>query len=73
MTVLAPPVSLLEQVNEPEDAGKVLELLRKRQYDEAATAYTRYVLDVRDTFQIVNGKMRALREWRTAVTESSND
>lgn len=73
MTVLTPPASLMEQVDEPDDAGQVLELLRKKKYGDAATAYTRYVLDVRDAFQIINGKMKALREWCIAVTETSDE
>lgn len=73
VTVLAPPASLMEQVDEPDDAGQVLELLRKKRYGDAATAYTCYVLNVRDAFQIVNGKMRALRDWSAAVVESSDE
>lgn len=63
VVVLTPPMALLAPCQEPEGAPEVLELLRKKRIDDAATAYVRYVLDVRDAFQICNGQLAAAREY----------
>lgn len=46
----------------------MLELLRAKRPDDAATAYVRYVLDVRDAFQICNGQLAAAREYCEVMT-----
>ena len=38
-------------------------MLREGNPDMAAVAYARYVLDVRDAFELCNGKLSALRGW----------
>ena len=37
--------------------------MRKGKVDDAATEYVRYVLEVRDAFQLCNGQLAVLREW----------
>lgn len=68
--MVAPPERLLEPCSEPQDSGDVITLLQKGKSDEAAVEYVRYVLDVRDAFQLCNGRFQALREWREAMNET---
>lgn len=68
VVVLTPPMSLLAPCQEPAGAPEVLELLRAKRPDDAATAYVRYVLDVRDAFQICNGQLAAAREYCEVMT-----
>lgn len=56
-------MALLEPCIEPVEPSEVLVLLRQGKVDDAATAYARYVLDVRDAFQVCNGRFSSLREW----------
>lgn len=49
----------------PEDA---LALFSQGKYEQAAEAHVRYVLDVRDAFQICNGKLAALRKYYESVS-----
>lgn len=53
----------MEPCNEPEEPGEVLALMRQGKVDDAATAYVRYVFEVRDSFQLCNGRLAALRNW----------
>ena len=53
----------MEPCIEPEPSGDIIALLRKGKVDDAATEYVRYVLEVRDSFQLCNGRLAALREW----------
>lgn len=48
---------------EPETSTAVMGMLREGNPDMAAVAYARYVLDVRDAFELCNGKLSALRGW----------
>lgn len=77
VVVLTPPMALLEPCQEPAGSPEVLELLRAHRTDDAATAYVRYVLDVRDAFQICNGQLSAAREYceamKSAATGSENE
>lgn len=41
----------------------MLQLLKTGNSDEAAVEYVRYVLDVRDSFQLCNGRLQAAREY----------
>lgn len=61
--VAEPPKALLEDCVEPAESGKVIALLRENRPDDAAVEYARYVLDVRDGFQVCNGRFKALREY----------
>lgn len=58
-----PPMALLERCIEPDEPVEVLVLLRKGRVDDAAAAYAKYVLDVRDAFQVCNGRLSSLRGW----------
>lgn len=61
--VVTPPEELLADCQEPTDAGRVLRLLKEDNVDDAAVEYVRYVLDVRDSYQLCNGRLRAAREY----------
>lgn len=41
----------------------MLRLLGEQRVDEAATEYARYVLDVRDSFEVCNARLRAVRQY----------
>lgn len=56
-------MALMNPCIEPDDPGMVLELMREGRGDDAAVAHARYVLDVRDAFEICNGHLKSLREW----------
>lgn len=55
---------------EPEDANRVLQLLKENKPDDAAVEYVRYVLDVRDSYQLCNGRLKAAREYCHNMRES---
>lgn len=48
----------------------MLRLLSEQRVDEAATEYARYVLDVRDSFDVCNAQMRALRQYVDDMSDS---
>lgn len=41
----------------------MITLLRQGNRADAAVVWTRYIMDVRDAFELVNGRLLALREW----------
>lgn len=61
--VILPPAALLEDCREPEESGQVLLLLKAQRTDDAAAEYVRYVLDVRDSFQLCNGRLKEARDY----------
>lgn len=63
------PVYLLAPCVEPGEPEKTLLLLRAGRRDEAATEFARYVIDVRDAFEICNGQIDALREYADNMGE----
>lgn len=48
----------------------MLQLLKVGNPDEAAVEYVRYVLDVRDSFQLCNGRLKAAREYCENMKEA---
>lgn len=68
--VVTPPEEMLADCVEPQDAERVLRLLRENKPEDAAVEYTRYVLDVRDSFQLCNGRLKAAREYCRNMRES---
>ena len=62
---------LLEECQRPVERG-VLRLLSERKIDEAATEYARYVLDVRDGFDICNAQIRALRKYADDMSANTD-
>lgn len=56
-------MELLGDCAEPAEPGAVLRLLKKGDTDEAALAYVRYVLDVRDSLQLCNGRLKEVRQY----------
>lgn len=70
MEVITPPEKLLADCEEPEEPGRVLQLLKENRPDDAAVEYVRYVLDVRDSYQLCNGRLRAAREYCRNMRES---
>lgn len=58
---LRPPIELLASCIEPQGAETALAFFTKGQYGKAAEAHVRYVLDVRDAFDLCNGQLAALR------------
>lgn len=67
--VIQPPAVLMEACPEPGESGEVLELLRVGNTEDAAVAYVRYVLDVRDAFQLCNGQLSAIRDYSASMAE----
>ena len=67
VVVVSPPKVLMDPCPEPENSGHVLELLRKGSIDDAALEHARYVLRVRDGFQLCNGQLNAIREYVESV------
>lgn len=63
MEMPPPPQALLEPYVEPDAPVRFLPFLREGRVDDAATEYARYVLEVRDSFQLCNGRLEALRQW----------
>lgn len=61
--LLAPPAALLAPCSEPKDSDAVLRHIAASRTREAADAYVRYVLDVRDAFDVCNGQLAALRQY----------
>lgn len=53
----------MEPCIEPLPPNDIIGFMRKGRVDDAATEYARYVLDVRDAFQLCNGRLALLREW----------
>lgn len=51
----------------------MLQLLKENKTDDAAVEYVRYVLDVRDSFQLCNGRLKAAREYCQNMKESIKD
>lgn len=58
---------------EPEAANRVLQLLKENKSDDAAVEYVRYVLDVRDSFQLCNGRLKAARDYCHNMRQSIKD
>lgn len=71
--VITPPEELLMDCPEPEEANRVLQLLKENKTDDAAVEYVRYVLDVRDSFQLCNGRLKAARDYCRNMRESIKD
>lgn len=61
--ILRPPGELMAPCVEPANPGEVLAFFSRGEYEQAAGAYVRYVLDVRDSFQICNGRLELLRQY----------
>lgn len=61
--VLKPPVELMMPCIEPVNPGEVMMYFTRAEYEKAAEAHVRYVLDVRDAFEICNGRFEALRAY----------
>lgn len=61
--VVRPPMELMSPCIEPAYSGDVLVYFQKGQYERAAESHVRYVLDVRDAFELCNGQLAALREY----------
>lgn len=53
---------------EPGGGGEVLSFFTRGEYEKAAEAHVRYVLDVRDAFELCNGKFAALRQYYEEVS-----
>lgn len=68
--LLAPPESLMIPCPEPQGAGDALKLLRKGDTSAAALAHVRYVLDTRDTLQLCNGRLSAIRKYVETMREA---
>ena len=68
--VISPPESLLGECLPPPEDTSILEKLKARKIDAAATAYARYVLDVRDTFQRCEGQRQATIKWLRETQEA---
>lgn len=47
----------------------MLALLQAGNSEDAAVAYVRYVLDVRDAFQLCNGQLSAIRDYSSSMAE----
>lgn len=56
-------MELLSPCIEPVNSGEALVFFQKGQYERAAESHVRYVLDVRDAFEICNGQLAALRQY----------
>ena len=67
--MIEPPLILTEPCQEPQGSEAVLQYMLKKDYNNAATAYTRYVLNVRDGFQQCNGKLQNIREYTESVKQ----
>lgn len=63
-------MELLEDCQEPAEAGRVLSLLKVSNVDDAAVEYVRYVLNVRDSYQLCNGRLKAAREYCRNMRDS---
>ena len=71
LVVVRPPATLLVPCNPPESDLETLHFLKKGDTKSAATAYTRYVLDVRDAFDLCNSRIRnAVNYFDTVETQS---
>lgn len=62
-----PPALLLTPCIEPVEGG-ALAYFMQGEYEKAADAHVRYVLDVRDAFEICNSKFAALRQYYKEVS-----
>lgn len=63
MQVVLPPAQLLENCPEPDEPKDILQLLKDGKSDDAAVKYVRFILDVRDSFQLCNGRLREARQY----------
>lgn len=68
--VITPPQELLADCPEPKEEQRVLELLKENKPDDAAVEYVRYVLDVRDSYQLCNGRLKSAREYCRNMREA---
>ena len=68
--IIQPPLNLTEPCPEPQGSDIVLQHMLKKDYAKAATAYTKYVLNVRDGFQMCNGKLKHIREFTENVKKN---
>lgn len=66
--VLRPPVELMAPCIEPANPGEVLRYFSAGEYEKAAEAHVKYVLDVRDAFQMCNGRLEVLRGYYEDVS-----
>ena len=61
--VVTPPKELLADCQVPAESAELFRFLKDGNTDDAAVEYARYVLDVRDSFQMCNGRLKAAREY----------
>lgn len=66
--VIRPPAELLYPCIEPVNSGEALVWFSRGQYEKAAESHVRYVLDVRDAFELCNGRLEVLRNWYEDVS-----
>lgn len=71
--VVTPPESLLEPCQEPQNSGDVLPLLQAGDVRGAALAHVRYALDVRNSFDLCNAQIEALRVYSESMSEALSD
>ena len=68
--VVTPPASLLEPCREPLNSGDALALLQAGDVRGAALAHVRYALDVRNSFELCNAQLDALRVYSESMSEA---
>lgn len=56
-------MELLAPCREPDNAGQALEFMDGGEFEKAAEAYVRYVLDVRDAIELCDARFAALRKY----------
>lgn len=71
--VVTPPASLMAPCQEPKNSGEVLTLLQAGDVRGAALAHVRYALDVRDSFELCNAQLEALRVYTETMSKAVKD